>query len=107
MQLLFNDEANPTPNPFLFDEPAIISFSGGRTSGLRLWSILQAHGGSLPDNIKVCFANTGKEREALDFVQACATHWTTPITLLEYDSAQEHSDCLRTAGVLAPFVIGE
>src|ERR1700722_9767376 len=87
-----HNEADPPPNPFIFDEPAIISFSGGRTSGLMLWSILQAYGGSLPDNIKVCFANTGKEREeTLDFIQACAGHWHTHITWLEFDSIEEYN----------------
>jgi predicted phosphoadenosine phosphosulfate sulfurtransferase len=86
-----HDKANPPPNPLFFDEPAIISFSGGRTSGLMLWSILQAHGGSLPDNVKVCFANTGKEREeTLDFIQACSTRWDTHITWLNTCRCNNH-----------------
>ena len=49
--------------------PACISFSGGRTSGFMLKQILNTYGGELPDDIKVCFANTGKEMpETLDFV---------------------------------------
>ena len=40
--------------------PAVISFSGGRTSAFMLKQILNAYGGKLPKDIHVCFANTGK-----------------------------------------------
>lgn len=71
-------------DPFKIDGPTCISFSGGRTSAYMLWRVLQSNHG-LPDEAKVCFANTGKEDEAtLRFVQACATHWEVPITWLEY-----------------------
>jgi hypothetical protein len=63
-------------NPYLIEGPALISFSGGRTSGYMLWQILDAHGGTLPDDVHVCFANTGKEREeTLRFVHECETRW--------------------------------
>jgi 3'-phosphoadenosine 5'-phosphosulfate sulfotransferase (PAPS reductase)/FAD synthetase len=72
-------------DPFLIEGPAVISFSGGRTSGYMLWRILQAHGGTLPADVVVLFANTGKEAPAtLDFVQACSDRWTVPVTWLEY-----------------------
>ena len=70
---------------FKIDGPAIISFSGGRTSGYMLWRILQAHGGVLPSDVKVVFANTGKEMaETLDFVKACSDNWNVPIVWVEY-----------------------
>ncbi len=63
-------------NPYLIEGPALISFSGGRTSGYMLWHILDAYDGKLPDDVHVCFANTGKEREeTLRFVHDCSTHW--------------------------------
>lgn len=72
-------------NPFFIEGPAVISFSGGRTSGYMLWRILQAHGGKLPDDVHVVFANTGKEMgETLDFVQECSDRWNVPITWVEY-----------------------
>lgn len=72
-------------NPYKIDGPAVISFSGGRTSGMLLWSILDAHGGTLPDDVRVIFANTGKEMpETLEFVHECSERWATPITWLEY-----------------------
>ena len=72
-------------NPFLISGPAIISFSGGRTSGKMLYEIVQAHGGVLPDDVKVCFANTGKEREeTLRFVYECGVHWNVHIHWLEW-----------------------
>jgi 3'-phosphoadenosine 5'-phosphosulfate sulfotransferase (PAPS reductase)/FAD synthetase len=72
-------------NPYLIESPAVISFSGGRTSGYMLYHILEAHGGTLPEGIKVIFCNTGKERpETLDFVERCSQRWGVPITWLEY-----------------------
>lgn len=65
--------------------PALISFSGGRTSGYMLKQIVDAHGGSLPDDVKVAFANTGKERpETLRFVHECGTRWGVKIHWLEW-----------------------
>ena len=72
-------------NPYLITEPTIISFSGGRTSGYMLWKCLEAHNGKLPDDAKVCFANTGKEDEAtLKFVNDCAVNWNVDIIWLEF-----------------------
>lgn len=70
---------------FKIEGPAVISFSGGRTSGYMLWRILQAHQWILPDDVKVIFANTGKEMpETLDFVRDCGPHWNVPIHWVEY-----------------------
>lgn len=72
-------------DPFLITGPALISFSGGRTSAYMLWRILQAHGGMLPADVHVCFANTGKEREeTLRFVHECATRWGVRVRWLEW-----------------------
>ncbi len=74
-------------NPYLIEGPALISFSGGRTSAFMLKQILDAHGGTLPSDIHVTFANTGKEREeTLRFVHECATRWNVPIRWLEWKS---------------------
>ena len=74
-------------DPFLITGPALISFSGGRTSAYMLWRILQAHGGTLPDDVHVCFANTGKEREeTLRFVHECASRWGVRVRWLEWRS---------------------
>lgn len=71
-------------NPFLIDEPTVISFSGGRTSAYMLWRVLEANNG-LPDDAIVCFANTGKEEEAtLEFVRDCEVNWGVEIHWLEY-----------------------
>jgi len=72
-------------NPFLIKEQTCISFSGGRTSAYMLWRILEAHGGKLPEEAIVCFANTGKEmEETLRFVHKCETEWGVDIHWLEY-----------------------
>jgi 3'-phosphoadenosine 5'-phosphosulfate sulfotransferase (PAPS reductase)/FAD synthetase len=72
-------------NPFKIEGPACISFSGGRTSAYMLRQILLAHGGTLPPDVPVCFANTGKEKEAtLAFVRDCAERWSVPIVWLEF-----------------------
>jgi len=72
-------------DPFKINGPTCISFSGGRTSAYMLWRVLQSHGGKLPADAVVCFANTGKEDEAtLRFVRDCSVNWGVPITWLEY-----------------------
>src|SRR4051794_27062518 len=80
-------------DPFRIAGPAVISFSGGRTSGYMLWRILQAHGGTLPDDVLVCFANTGREMPGtLDFVRDCGERWGVQIHWLEYhrDASNGH-----------------
>ena len=66
--------------------PAVISFSGGRTSAFMLKQILNAYDGQLPEDIKVCFANTGKELpETLDFVRDVQNMWDVDIHWLELE----------------------
>lgn len=76
-------------NPYLIHGPALISFSGGRTSAYMLWKILQAHGGTLPDHVYVVFADTGKEHPATyRFIQDCADHWGVEIHTVAYDKGE-------------------
>lgn len=80
-------------DPFRIDGPALISFSGGRSSAYMLHHILRAHGGVLPTDIQVVFANTGKEMAAtLTFVHHCGLHWDVPIVWLEYRAAERPQD---------------
>src|SRR5689334_7834999 len=68
-------------NPFRIEGPAVVSFSGGRTSGLMLRRILDA--GLQPD-VHVLFANTGREREeTLAFVYEIETRWQILVHWLE------------------------
>jgi 3'-phosphoadenosine 5'-phosphosulfate sulfotransferase (PAPS reductase)/FAD synthetase len=72
-------------NPYFIEGPALISFSGGRTSAYMLHQIIQAHAGELPDDVVVAFANTGKEREeTLRFVHECGTRWGVKIAWVEF-----------------------
>jgi 3'-phosphoadenosine 5'-phosphosulfate sulfotransferase (PAPS reductase)/FAD synthetase len=68
-------------NPFAIDGPALVSFSGGRTSAYMLRRILDA--GLRPD-VHVVFANTGKEREeTLTFIEQVTAHWNVEVHWLE------------------------
>jgi hypothetical protein len=68
-------------DPFVIEGPAVISFSGGRTSGYMLRRILDV--GLQPD-VHVIFADTGKERqETYDFVRLCARYWKVEIHWVE------------------------
>lgn len=72
-------------NPFKITGPAVVSFSGGRTSGMLAHRVIEAHGGTLPPDVVLCFQNTGKERpETYDFVERCSCEWGVPIVWLEY-----------------------
>jgi len=78
-------------NPYFIDEPAAISFSGGRTSAYMLYKILEAHGGTLPEYVKVTFANTGKEMpQTLDFVRDCGEQWDVDIAWIELGGYSQH-----------------
>jgi len=77
-------------NPYKIESPALISFSGGRTSGFMLKQIIDAYEGTLPNDIYVVFANTGKEMpQTLDFVKDCAERWDCKIYWLELEIADE------------------
>lgn len=72
-------------DPFKIAGPALISFSGGRTSAYMLHEIVRAHGGTLPADVLITFANTGREMpETLDFVRECSERWNVNIHWLEY-----------------------
>ena len=72
-------------NFYYINEPAVISFSGGRSSAYMLYKILEAHDFKLPEYIKVIFANTGKEMaQTLDFVRDVSEKWNVHIVWLEY-----------------------
>ena len=74
---------------FKIPTPACISFSGGRTSAYMLRKILNAYKGKLPEDIFVCFANTGKELpETLDFVHKCETEWKVKVNWLELEISE-------------------
>jgi 3'-phosphoadenosine 5'-phosphosulfate sulfotransferase (PAPS reductase)/FAD synthetase len=69
-------------DPFLIEGPALISFSGGRTSGFMLRKILDR--GLQPD-VHVVYSNTGKEdNRTLDFVHAVDVGWHAHVRWIEY-----------------------
>jgi len=69
-------------DPFKIRGPAVLSFSGGRTSGRLLWRCLEA---GLDQDTHVIFCNTGKEHQkTLDFVQETSVRWNVRIRWLEY-----------------------
>ncbi|KDB58368.1 hypothetical protein [Bordetella bronchiseptica] len=77
---------------YRIEGPAIIQFSGGRTSGYMLRQILDAHAGKLPPDVHVSFQNTGKEREeTLEFIEECGRRWGVPITWMEWDGFENGS----------------
>jgi 3'-phosphoadenosine 5'-phosphosulfate sulfotransferase (PAPS reductase)/FAD synthetase len=84
----------PDPHPaYKIKGPALVSFSGGRTSAFMLHEILRAHDGKLPDDVVVAFANTGKEREeTLRFVHECGSRWGVHIHWLEWRPMPQRFD---------------
>lgn len=76
-------------DPHRIEGPALISFSGGRTSAYMLKQIIDAWGGTLPEDVRVTFANTGKEMpQTLDFVRDCAARWNVRIHWLEWQPGE-------------------
>lgn len=69
-------------DPFHIRGPAVISFSGGRTSAYMLHRILER---GLEPDVHILFCNTGREDDrTLDFVNACSRATQVPIHWLEY-----------------------
>ena len=86
-------------NPYLIEGPALISFSGGRTSAYMLHKILESYDGQLPSDVHVTFANTGREREeTLRFVHECSTNWGIRVRWIEYRDLKRAYD-QKQAGV--------
>lgn len=72
-------------DPFRLETPAVVSFSGGRTSAYMLRRVLDAHGGSLPPGIKAAFQNTGREDErTLRYIDRMEKEWGVCVRWLEY-----------------------
>lgn len=85
-------------NPYLIEGPALVSFSGGRSSAYMLKHILDAHGGVLPDDVVVAFMNTGKEvAQTLEFVAECQERWCVAINWLEYRGGKTVPVTFQTA----------
>ena len=67
------------------EENVQIAFSGGRTSAFMLHQILEENGDLKRDNVRVIFANTGREMpQTLDFVQEVQDRWGVSIEWVEY-----------------------
>ena len=69
----------------LENTPAVINFSGGRTSAYMAAKILEYYGDYMPDDVIIAFCNTGKEHLAtLDFVRDFQDNFEVDIKWLEY-----------------------
>lgn len=69
---------------FKIEGPALIAFSGGRTSAYMLRRILDAHDNELPPDLFVVFADTGRELPpTYRFIDACAVRWGVTIHRVE------------------------
>ncbi len=64
----------------------VVSFSGGRTSGLLLHKLIERNGAvRVNKDVLIAFRNTGKEREeSLDFVNEVSLRWGVNVRWLEY-----------------------
>lgn len=72
-------------NPYFIEGPALLSFSSGNTSAMLVERVIAAHGGRLPDDIWICFSNTGKEDErSLIFADQCESYWQHRVWWIEF-----------------------
>ena len=79
-------------SPYAVEGPAMLSFSGGRTSAYMLRQVVDL---GLDADVHVLFANTGKEREeTLDFIHEIEARWKVNVRWLEYGRGEV---CYETA----------
>lgn len=77
----------------------LISFSGGRTSAYMTWWLLNEWPERDNWDMKVVFANTGKEVEGtLEFVNKCANEWGIDIAWVEGVYKDEKGDTFSEKG---------
>ena len=78
-------------DPYLIEGPALISFSGGRTSAYLLKHVLDTYGGTLPGNVIACFRQhrQGDAADARFRPRLRPGTGTSPVVWLEYDPAGE------------------
>lgn len=71
-------------NIITYSGNVLLSLSGGRSSAAMLRLMLDQYGGTLPDNFKIVFNNTGKEHPATyTFLQRIQDEWKVEVAWLE------------------------
>lgn len=74
-------------SPFKIEGPAVISFSGGRTSAYMLRKILDE---GIGEDVHIVFADTGKEREeTYEFIRACSSRWEVDVAWVQREGGFE------------------
>lgn len=76
-------------NLYRIEQPAVVMVSGCRTSGFMLAKIIEAFGGTLPEDVIPVFCNTGLEHAATyEFLHEIETRMA-PLRWLEYRSNED------------------
>jgi len=82
-------------SPYLLELPAVVSFSGGRTSGYMLHHVLDAHDGQ-PDDLQISFQNTALEHpKTYEFISQVEDEWGVNIVWLEYVVDMDEKETFR------------
>jgi len=73
-------------NHYKIETPFSVSFSGGASSAFMLRKILDAYDGTMPEESRIVFANTGLEHpKTLEFVEEVGRRWDLEIVWVEFD----------------------
>lgn len=84
---------NYTPPNKILKKKLLISFSGGRTSAYMLWWLINEWEDRDNWEMKVVFANTGKEHEkTLEFIERCSIEWMVDVIWVEAKHKDENGN---------------